>query len=413
MTDDAPTDDTSEAAPDPETADSASEADAVTSEANETTDEAATAASVARRLRAGEELSVVDLRDRDTFERWGIDGRTVRVEQVPHVRFVASHATGDVRDPLPELPEPILVVCARGEASDQVAGWLREAGVDARNLAGGTRAWAETILTADLETDGETLVRQYQRPATGCLSYLVANGDEAVVIDPLRAATDRYVADAETLGVTVEAAVDTHVHADHVSGVRALADRVGAATVLPAGARDRGLGFDPTRVVTGGDRVAVGDTSLEVVDAPGHTRESVAFHGENVLFAGDTLFLQSVGRPDLVDADDPRSLAEAAHRTLHDRLLAFSDDTILAPGHAADPADAVDGRYAAPLRAIRDLPVLGLDRAAFVERVTERLPPKPANHAKIVATNLGRESMSDDAAFEAELGPNHCAVTAD
>ncbi|MFB6194523.1 MAG: rhodanese-like domain-containing protein, partial [Halobaculum sp.] len=158
-----------------------------------------TAASLARRLRAGEEIAVLDLRDRDAFERWGIEGRTVRATQVPHVRFVAAHATGDVRDPLPDLSEPILVVCARGEASGQVAGWLREAGVDARNLAGGTAAWAETVLAAEFDA-GPLFVRQYQRPATGCLSYLVADDDEAVVIDPLRAATDRLATDADDLG---------------------------------------------------------------------------------------------------------------------------------------------------------------------------------------------------------------------
>lgn len=433
---------------------------------------------LARRLRAGEPVSVLDVRNRDEYETWHVEGRTVTDAQVPHVKFIAASAKGDPAELVPdELDERIVVVCPQGESSAQVAEMLRESGVDAVNLAGGMNAWARTYLAVGLDA-GDATVVQYQRPASGCLAYLIVSDGEAAVVDPLRAFAERYEEGAERRGAELRYAIDTHVHADHVSGVRAIGARAGKRgaseasaqaedrnagkvdgraedrnggegsaestvdVVLPAGAADRGLAFD-AELVDDGEEIRVGDVTLEAVHAPGHTSELTAFRlrgrdGPDVLFTGDALFLRSVGRPDLESGDAAaREYAERAYDTLHDRLLALPDDTLVAPGHFADHADAraeagasadasfrggdgesTDGdltheAYAAPLADLRTLDVLELDREAFVERVASDLPPRPSNYERIIATNLGREEMDDEDAFEAELGPNNCAVSAD
>ncbi|MEZ3114955.1 MBL fold metallo-hydrolase [Halobaculum sp. MBLA0147] len=397
-----------------------------------------TPTALAEQLRAGEPVSILDVRDRDEFERWHVTGGAVTARQVPHVRFVAAEATGDPTESVPEaLSEPIVVVCGRGEASDQVAAMLRERGLAAVNLAEGMDGFARVLLAADLpptddvatgtrpehvraetpEPDRVT-IRQYQRPASGCLSYLVAVGDEALVIDPLRAFTDRYADDAAALGATLRYAVDTHVHADHVSGVHALAGRTGARPVLPAGARERGFASpDGTdfRFLEDGDTLSLDGTDLTTIHAPGHTHEHVALHGLGHLFSGDALFLTSVGRPDLEagGGEAARELAGAAYETLHERLLTLPATTVLAPGHVAELSEGTDGRYTAPLATVGELPILGLERAAFVDRVATELPPRPSNYEEIVATNLGETELDAAAAFEAELGPNNCAVAGD
>jgi glyoxylase-like metal-dependent hydrolase (beta-lactamase superfamily II)/rhodanese-related sulfurtransferase len=366
-----------------------------------------------RTVSAGDRVTVLDLRDRDEVETWRIEGESVAVRQAPMLEFVAAEAKGTIEDLASELDlsEPVVVVCGEGEASDHVAGLLHEAGIEARNLAGGMEAWADLYPAAGIEAGDATIV-QYHRPSSGCLSYLIASGDEAAVVDPLRAFVDRYVEDAAERGVSIAAAVDTHVHADHVSGIRDLAAETGARTVVPAGAPDRGLAFEAETIADGGT-ITVGEAAIEARHAPGHTSEMTALSVDGVLLAGDSLFLESVARPDLErGSEGARDLAEQLHDTLGD-LRSLPEDTLLAPGHVAPgAAPREDGAHAGRLGDLRErLDLLGLDRGAFVERVLADLPPRPANHERIIATNLGHETLGAAEAFELELGPNNCAVS--
>jgi glyoxylase-like metal-dependent hydrolase (beta-lactamase superfamily II) len=369
---------------------------------------------LAERLRAGEPVSVLDVRNRSEAEEWPLTGETVTTSHVPYYRFVEANVNDTVDELAAEvreaLSEPVLVVCGRGEASAFVAERLGEAGVEAANLAEGMRGWARVYHAVAVDCDAATVL-QYQRPSSGCLAYLVVSGDEAVVVDPLRAFAERYVEDARAHGADLVAAVDTHVHADHVSGVRELRAMDGRVdVVLPAGARARGLVFDAT-LVDAGDTVGVGETSLRAVALPGHTTEMLGFALGDLLFAGDTVFLESVARPDLEAGDEE---APDAARRLHATLSTLDDDTRIAPGHFSDAARPdVDGAYVARMGDLRDrLRALSLPVDAFVEHVLAEMPPRPANYEEIIAVNLGREDVDDEESFELELGPNNCAATA-
>ncbi|WP_265110297.1 MBL fold metallo-hydrolase [Halosolutus halophilus] len=370
---------------------------------------------LAERLRsADDELTVLDVRDRDEFERWHIAVDGIEAVQIPHVRFVQAEATGGVTDLAADLREPIVAVCGHGEASAHAVGLLRDADVDARNLAGGMDAWADLYAARELDVDAPATVLQYDRPSSGCLAYAIISDGEAAVIDPLRAFADRYVDDVEERGAELRYAVDTHVHADHVSGVRTLESRTGAAAVVPAGARDRGLAFDATTVADG-DELRVGDATLTAVATPGHTTESLSIRLGDVLFTGDTLFLEGVGRPDLERGDDgAAAAARRLYESLQEKILARPDETTIAPGHYGDAAESrADGTYAARLETVRDriAPLSAAeDEDEFVARTTSDLPARPANHERIVAINLGLEDVDEETAFELELGPNNCAV---
>jgi glyoxylase-like metal-dependent hydrolase (beta-lactamase superfamily II)/rhodanese-related sulfurtransferase len=353
--------------------------------------------------------SVLDIRDRDEFDAWHVDGPGVRVGHVPYMEFVAAGVTGDAADLLPDdLGEPLVVVCGVGEASAEVADDLRREEIDAVNLAGGMEAWGDLVVAHDLGAG----VVQFERPSSGCLSYLLEDGGEAAVVDPLAAAVDEYVAAAEERGASVEYVIDTHVHADHVSGVRALADKTGAERVLPAGASDRGLAYDAT-LVADGDDLSVGERAVEVEHAPGHTTEQVVLVWGDDRLTADCLFLDGVGRPDLQNEDAARELAGQQYDTLHRLFDRAGDDARVLPGHVepSTARDGPDGGFARSLGAVREaLALLGVDRSAFVDRVTTALPPRPANDETIVAVNLGRESL-DDETLDLERGPNNCAVS--
>ncbi|MFC7141685.1 MBL fold metallo-hydrolase [Halosimplex aquaticum] len=371
-----------------------------------------------RRIDAGDPVRILDLRNRGEVEQWRLAGQPVTVTQKPYNRFVQATVTGDVDGFVADVEGegPITVVCARGEASAEVAAELAEAGYDARNLAGGMEGWARLLLSSEVddgvpdESDGRLV--QYRRPSSGCLGYAVVSNGEAAVVDPLRSFTDRYVADAGERGADVEYVVDTHVHADHVSGLRELAEATGATPVMPAPAVERGVAFD-VETVADGETLRVGDVAVEAVHAPGHTTGMTAFAVGDALLTGDSLFTDGVARPDLERADDAPAFARDLYRTLTDRFARFPDETVVAPGHhgvGATPGD--DGTVTARLGECRDLPVFALGEDEFVARITERTPPRPANHDRIVAINLGRESATDDDAFELELGPNNCAAAA-
>jgi glyoxylase-like metal-dependent hydrolase (beta-lactamase superfamily II) len=376
-------------------------------------------AELADRLRHGEPVSVLDVRNRSEMEAWPLSGESVTTYHVPYYRFVEANVNDSVDDLASEvreaLEEPILVICGRGEASAYVAEQLGREGVDAANLAGGMRGWARVYHAVELPLDADhaddVTVVQYQRPSSGCLAYLVVSGDEALVVDPLRAFAERYVADAREYGAELVTALDTHVHADHVSGVRELREAAdgGVEVLLPAGATERGLAFD-ARLVESGDTVAVGAVRLEAVALPGHTTEMLGFRLGDLLFAGDTVFLESVARPDLEAGD---AGAPGMARQLRATLADLADEVRIAPAHFSDAARPDDrGTYVARMDDLRRrLRALSLPVDEFVDSLLTEMPPRPANYEEIIAVNLGREHADDDESFELELGPNNCAAT--
>ncbi len=175
------------------------------------------------RIDAGENVTLLDARMESDYE-WRVDGENVESINVPYFQFLDEELDDDVLAAVPDDRE-VTVLCAKGGASEFVAGSLAERGYDVNHLEEGMNGWARIYERVEVERyDGSGTLYQYQRPSSGCLGYLVADGDEAAVIDPLRAFTDRYLEDADELDVDLQYAIDTHIHADHISGVRNLVE---------------------------------------------------------------------------------------------------------------------------------------------------------------------------------------------
>jgi glyoxylase-like metal-dependent hydrolase (beta-lactamase superfamily II)/rhodanese-related sulfurtransferase len=370
---------------------------------------------LARRLADGESIRLLDVRDRDEFERWQVAG-SVTATQLPFAKALQAQVT----DTVDEFAErvagegPITVVCARGEASAYVAGLLTEAGIEARNLAGGMEGWARVYEAREIAA-GEVTILQYGRPASGCLGYLLVADGHAAVVDPLRAFTDRYGEDAAARDAAIEAVIDTHVHADHVSGLRSVAAANDARALISERAHERGVRGD-VATFAAGESLTLGERELGTVALPGHTTGMTGIVVGDVVLTGDSLFLESVARPDL-EADDEAApaFARELYATLTERLAGFDDATVIAPGHASERTPQNDdGTYTATLGELRErLWAFDVDEATFVERVCSNLPPRPANVEAILAANLGETVPDDEEAFTWELGPNNCAATAD
>ncbi|QLG48390.1 MBL fold metallo-hydrolase [Natrinema halophilum] len=367
------------------------------------------------RIDAGEDITLLDTRMESDYEEWRIDGETIESINVPYFEFLEDEVDDEVLEQIPDDRE-VTVLCAKGGASEFAAGTLVDHGYTVNHLEDGMNGWARIYESVEVtDYDGAGTLLQYQRPSSGCLGYLVYDDGEAAVIDPLRAFTDRYLEDADELGVDLTYAIDTHIHADHISGVRAL-DALGVEGVIPDAAVDRGVTYgDELTTAADGDTFDVGDATIEAVYTPGHTTGMTSYLVDDSLLAtGDGLFIESVARPDLEEGDDGApEAARMLYESLHERVLALPDETLVGGAHFSDAAvPAADGTYTAPVGdLVDDMEALTMDEDEFVELILSDMPPRPANYEDIIATNLGQQVADDDEAFELELGPNNCAAS--
>ncbi|MDT3437938.1 MBL fold metallo-hydrolase [Haloarcula sp. 1CSR25-25] len=367
------------------------------------------------RIDAGEDVTLLDTRMQSDYDEWHIDGANVTSINIPYFEFLEDDIDDDVLAQIPEDRE-VTVLCAKGGASEYVAGTLAERGYDVDHLEDGMNGWASIYEAVEVERyDGAGTLLQYQRPSSGCLGYLLYHDGEAAIIDPLRAFTDRYLQDAEDFGVELQYAFDTHIHADHVSGVRNL-DAEGVEGVIPEAAVDRGVVYaDDLTTAADGDTFGVGDATIETVSTPGHTTGMTSYLvDESLLATGDGLFIESVARPDLEEGDDGApDAARMLYESLQERVLTLPDDTLIGGAHFSDAAEpAEDGTYTAPIgELVAEMEALTMDEDAFVELILSDMPPRPANYEEIIATNLGQNAVDDEEAFTLELGPNNCAAS--
>lgn len=357
------------------------------------------------------DLFILDLRNEDEFAQWRIESRhPLETVNLPYFAFLEDedgHA-----DRLPRDRE-ITLVCAKGGASEYVAGVLAEKGFRVRNLSGGMLAWSDLYVPTIVKTeerDGVLLV-QFSRVSKGCLSYLIGSKGEALVVDAGRK-SELYAEYARAHGLTIRAVVDTHLHADHISGGRRLAELAGAPYYLPpADARDVTFAYEP---LTDGQSIAVGGTAVKALGllSPGHTEGSTSVLVDNrYLLTGDTLFVYSVGRPDLGGMAE--TLVQNLYDTLFQRFAHLGDQVEIYPTHFSGPGEFTeDGICCTTLgesrRTNKALQIT--DRERFAREILADMPPHPANYGRIREINMGRLAVSPDEARETEIGPNRCAA---
>jgi hydroxyacylglutathione hydrolase len=251
---------------------------------------------------------------------------------------------------------------------------------------------------------------------TGCLAqgaYYIASNGEAVIIDPLRE-VGPYLDRAEKDGVTIKYILETHFHADFVSGHIDLAAKTGAKIVYGPTAN---TAFD-CHIAQDGEVLKVGDVTIHVLHTPGHTMESTTYllkdesGKDHAIFSGDTLFLGDVGRPDLAQKAatmTQEDLAGILFDSLRNKIMVLSDDVIVYPGHGAGSSCGKNmsketvgtiGEQKATNYALR----ANMTKEEFVAEVTDGLLPPPAYFPENVRLNkTGYESL--DKVMERGLRP--------
>ena len=358
-------------------------------------------------LRPNSDAFLLDVRNPVEAERWRPQGPGLRgYANVPYYEFIDDEDAAASRVP---AGTRAYVLCAKGGSSAYVADVLRERGIAATNIEGGMIAWAAYHRFVSVNADSDPFViYQAVRPAKGCLSYVIAAAGEAVVVDASRN-VDVYASFVRQHHLRIVATIDTHLHADHISGGAIIAARESAPYYLA-----REDAEDATIRLEDMPRTfSVGNVPIEIVTlpVPGHTLGSTALLVANrYLLSGDTLLPEGVGRPDL--GNKAREWTGLLFDSLHDVLVPLNSETLVLPAHAASANDYDDSGSCT--RTLRDLLNTAniADRGAFVERVQSALAQstQPAEYAEIRRVNLGA-AVSPEKAEELETGMNRCALS--
>jgi glyoxylase-like metal-dependent hydrolase (beta-lactamase superfamily II) len=356
-----------------------------------------------------EPLFILDVRNESDFQDWKIEGENFVYLNIPY--FELLDGVEEIMDKLP-TDKDILVLCAKEGSSIMVADMISEAGLNVSYLSGGMKAWSEhlePIKIGDLTDGGE--IYQFVRIGKGCLSYMVVSNGDAAIIDSTRM-TDIYLDFAESIGAKITHVFDTHLHADHISGGRIIAEKTNATYWLPPkDAAEVTFEYQP---LEGGNDVTIGHTKINIhaLYSPGHTIGSTSFVvAEKYLLSGDILFIDSIGRPDL--AGLAQDWVGDLRESLYKRYRELSEDLIVLPAHfmiieELNDNGSVSERLGTLFSNNHGLNIA--DENEFRKMVTENLPPQPNSYQEIRETNMGKINPDTEKQREMEIGPNRCAV---
>lgn len=362
-----------------------------------------------REIERGEVPMILDVRNQDEYAAWQIEGPApVNMRNLP-----IWMAVEQIDDLVSEVPENSVVVCAHGNGSDLLLDMFADEGKAVRNLEGGTAAWAELLVPKQLGSVPQGMIGwQIQRPSKACLSYLIGvPGQGCIVVDPARF-PDFYIDLAASEGMTIRHVIDTHVHADHITGGVELAAKTGAEYHVPIEDTGGPTPF-PNRPLEDGEILDLGDMKIETlaIKMPGHTPGTTCVHiPGHLLLTGDTVFVRGVGRPDLTGQAE--ELAKELYHTVHDRLQPLDPGTEVLPAHwtFADEMGA-DGLVRTTLGHIFESTLLSeADLVRFVQEIVTSLPSAPDTYDTIRLVNSGQPATAEEIEF-LEIGKNQCAAS--
>jgi glyoxylase-like metal-dependent hydrolase (beta-lactamase superfamily II) len=361
---------------------------------------------------------IVDVRNRDDFDRWRVDGRdSLKIVNIPYFDFIEEEEESVAQVP---TGSDVLVVCAKEGSSQFVAEILAERGINASYLADGILSWGDLYDTRTIADEAFGKVIQVARPARGDLSFVIISDGEAAIVDPLRH-IDYYLNLVQSEGAELTHIFDTHAHADHISGGPALAQATGAPYFMHPYDAIHPLDMLPAQMpysyLSDGQTFQVGQFEVKTIWFPGHTLGQVNYlltapTGQTYLFTGDGIFLRSFGRPDLGGRGE--AWTPILYESLFSRLPQHvNDDTLILPAHFSTLDEAAaDGIFAAPYGQVKQQNDALRSRtlAEFTDYVLANLPTFPDEYVEIKRVNAGLVQPDEEAASELELGKNICAL---
>lgn len=353
-------------------------------------------------LDQGKKVNVLDIRPSHERAEWHIPG-SIHVAAYDELKKNNPDALKSVDF---DKSIPVVTVCARGKTSLIAADLLENKGYAAYSLQGGMKAWSLSWNTAAISFDHFEII-QFRRTGKGCLSYLIVSDQEAMVIDaslPVMV----YQELLDQRGLKLRFVADTHIHADHLSRTKELAEMYGLKPSIPSNDQ---LKY-PFIAVSDGLGFSIGRIRVAAIHTPGHTLESTSYLIENkVLLTGDTLFTNGVGRPDLKASRE--EAGKKATQLFHSiqKLTGLDHSIIVMPGHTSQPVAFNNQPIQSTLhKVVENTPLLKESEQEFVQSLLKRIPNPPENYLKIVEKNISGD-FTDVNPIDLEAGANRCAIS--
>jgi glyoxylase-like metal-dependent hydrolase (beta-lactamase superfamily II)/rhodanese-related sulfurtransferase len=353
-------------------------------------------------LENNESLVVLDVRPKDQREEWQIPG-SIYLDAYKRLNEGDNSVLDEIN--IPENAK-VVTVCAAGRTSRIAANALQKKGIEAYSLEGGMKNWSLAWNVAAKHFNGFEVL-QLRRTGKGCLSYIISSNGEALIVDA-SLPVEVYQQLTEHHGLTVKYVAETHIHADHLSRSKLVADFYQVPLFLPI----------PNKVhfsfkeVTKDTIFNIGNVSAQTIPTPGHTLESVCYYIKDAaVLTGDTLFIDGVGRPDLKANDNEiHNKAALLYQSLQ-HLMSLPGGVTILPAHTNKPVPfdekIIDGLMEDAKRQIR---LLQVNEREFTDSLLNKLPATPPNYVSITEKNLAGD-FSDINPVDLEAGANRCAIS--
>jgi len=361
----------------------------------------------------GEEFLLLDVRVNEEFDRFKVEGPFLSdMINVPYVEFVEHEQESVARVP---AAEKVRIVCAKEGSARYVAEILVNHGFkDVRYLAGGIKTWGNMLAPKLVAADDGYKLYQFIRPGKASCSYGLMYDDEMVLFDPSRN-VEFYQRFAEDNGARIVKSCETHLQADYISGSRQIADDFGAR-ILGHENDFKEATFKYQKIVD--EQVysfSKGGPEIKALHMPGHTHGSTSYLIDNkYLITGDTIFILSIGRPDL--GGKAEEWSKLLYHTLKTKIAELKDDLIILPGHYMDWREANSSRIF--LDTLGDIKNKNSDiysissETAFIKFIKDNMRPQPEVYAEVRKVNAGLLEVDAEEQEIMDLGKNECAASA-
>ncbi len=354
-----------------------------------------------KKLMAKEDFIILDVRGKQKHQEWTI----FNSQNIPIMQLMEMDEF-----PLEFKEKEIITICGKGNDSRFAAKKLKDHGFRALSLQGGLTRWNAVYDKVELNTsDSNLTVTQFRRIAKGCLSYVISNdSNEAIVVDP-GSNIQSYMDFIEKKGLSVKMVIDTHMHADHISGARTLATEVDAKLMLPEidGFQHEHIKLRPN------DRISIGGNPvITALHTPGHTKGSTSLKIKDFgLLTGDIAFVDGIGRPDL--HDKVQEYASDLYDTFHSKLLPLPKEMFIGPAHHRKfELSHFNTPIITTIENIKRNQIFEKSKEEFISYAIRRVKatPHPPSYQSIVQINRKGLSVSPLQLTELEIGPNNCAI---